>query len=223
MGSAATRAKIVAEMRDIFRRERGGDDLARIQFRVVPPNRRYDGRTLADLARDRGLAPTIETGIELVIELQLAGGFSAIYHSMDEEDVRRIMRHPLTMFDTDGDPIGFGVGYPHPRTYGTFPRVLGRYVREQKVLTLEDAVKRMTSMSADQINQRERGRIAPGMLADIVAFDAETVIDRATFDDPHQFSTGIHHVLVNGVPVMRAGALTGERPGRVIKGPARPR
>jgi N-acyl-D-aspartate/D-glutamate deacylase len=199
-----------------------GNDLSRVQFRTVPSDRRYDGRTLADLAQDRGLPQTVESGIRLAIELQLKGGFSAIYHSMDEEDATRIMRHPLAMFETDGDPVGYGVGYPHPRSYGTFPRVLARYVRELKVLTLEDAIKRMTSMSADQIGQVDRGRVAEGKFADLTIFDERTVQDRATYTDPHQYSVGIHHVVVNGVPVIRAGALTGATPGRVLKGPARP-
>ncbi len=215
------RTRIVSEMRRIFINERAGNDLSRVQFRTVPSDRRYDGRTLADLAKDKGLAPTIDNGVALVIDLQLAGGFTAIYHAMDEEDVRRIMRHPLTMFDTDADPVGFGIGMPHPRSYGTFPRVLGRYVREEKVLTLENAIQRMTSMSADQIGQSDRGRIREGAFADITVFDADTIADKATFDDPHQYSVGIHHVVINGVPVIRAGALTGEKPGRVIKGPAR--
>lgn len=217
----ATRAKLEADMKRIFTVERGGADLANIQFRTLPSDRRYDGRTLADLAKDRGLPDTIETGIQLAIELQLKGGFSAIYHSMDEQDVVRIMRHPLTMFDTDGDPVGYGIGHPHPRSYGTFPRVLGRYVREQKVLTLEEAIKRMTSMSADQIGQRERGRIAKGMYADLTVFDEGTIADRATYTDPHQYSVGIHHVIVNGVSIIRDGVLTGATPGRALKGPAR--
>ncbi len=217
----ATRAKLEAEMKRIFTVERGGADLANIQFRTLPSDRRYDGRTLADLAKDRGLPDTIETGIQLAIELQLKGGFSAIYHGMDEQDVVRIMRHPLTMFDTDGDPVGYGVGHPHPRSYGTFPRVLGRYVREQKVLTLEEAIKRMTSMSADQIGQRERGRIAKGMYADLTLFDEATIADRATYTDPHQYSVGIHYVIVNGVSIIRDGVLTGATPGRALKGPAR--
>lgn len=217
----ATRAKLEADMKRIFTVERGGADLANIQFRTLPSDRRYDGRTLADLAKDRGLPDTIETGIQLAIELQLKGGFSAIYHSMDEQDVVRIMRHPLTMFDTDGDPVGYGVGHPHPRSYGTFPRVLGRYVREQKVLTLEEAIKRMTSMSADQIGQRERGRIAKGMYADLTVFDEGTIADRATYTEPHQYSVGIHHVIVNGVSIIRDGVLTGATPGRALKGPAR--
>jgi N-acyl-D-amino-acid deacylase len=126
------------------------------------------------------------------------------------------------MIETDGDPTGFGIGFPHPRSYGAFPRVLARYVRELKVLTLEDAIRRMTTLAADQINQRERGRIREGAFADITVFDAETIQDRATYLDPHQYPAGIHHVLVNGVPVIRDGALTGERPGRALRGPARP-
>lgn len=218
----ATRAKLVTDMREIFLKERGAGDLASIQFRTLPSDRRYDGKTLADLARDRGLPATVDSAIDLLIDLQLKGGFSAIYHSMDEGDVRRIMQHPLAMFDTDGDPVGYGLGYPHPRSYGTFPRVLGRYVRAETVLSLEEAVRRMTSLSAAQIGQHERGRVAEGSLADLVIFDPDTIIDRATFTDPHQFPIGIHHVFVNGVPVIRAGALTGEKPGRVLKGPARP-
>ncbi|HSC25670.1 MAG TPA: amidohydrolase family protein, partial [Vicinamibacterales bacterium] len=217
----ATRKRVERDMREIFEKERGGDDLTTIQIRTLPSDHRYDGKTLADIARDRGLPNTIDSGIQLVIELQLKGGFSAIYHSMHEDDVVRIMKHPLAMFDTDGDPVGYGVGHPHPRSYGTFPRVLGRYVRELNVLTLEEAIRKMTSLSAGQIGQRERGRVVEGSYADLTIFDAETIQDRATYTDPHQFPIGIHHVVVNGVPIIRAGVLTGATPGRGLKGPAR--
>lgn len=222
IATPATRARIEAGMRTIMERERGGGDLSRVQFRVVDPDPSYNGRTLADLARDRGLPATTETGVQLVIELQLRGGFSAIYHSMHDADVERIMRHPLAMFETDGDPVGYGIGYPHPRSYGAFPRVLARYVRERGVLSLEEAVKKMTSMPADQIHQQERGRLAEGMFADVTVFDPLTIEDRATYDDPHRYPVGIRHVIVNGVPLIVEGALTGERPGRVLRGPARP-
>jgi N-acyl-D-aspartate/D-glutamate deacylase len=221
LGDPAIRRRIEEEMLPIMEEERGGGDLSGIQFRVVPSDPRYDGKTLADLARDRGLPNTIRTGIQLVIELQMKGGFSAIYHSMSEEDVKRIMQHPWAMFETDGDLVGYGMGFPHPRSYGAFPRVLGRYVRELGVLTLEEAIRKMTSLPADQIGQRERGRIREGMFADLTVFDAATIRDRATFTDPHQYPFGIRHVLVNGVPVIRDGALTGAKPGRVLRGPAR--
>jgi len=163
----------------------------------------------------------LETGIQLVIDLQLEGGFSAIYHAMDEGDVIKIMKHPLAMIETDGDPVSYGVGYPHPRSYGAFPRVLARYVRELGVLSLEEAVKKMTSMTADRIGHMNRGRIEKGAYADLVVFDPETIQDQATYADPHRYPTGIDHVIVNGKIVMRAGALTGERSGMWLRGPAR--
>ena len=221
MSDPATRKRVEAEMRVLLEEDRAGGDLSRIQFRVVPSDRRYDGKTLADLAKDRGLPPTLDTGVQLIIELQLKGGFSAIYHAMDEQDIVRIMQHPFAMIETDGDPVAYGHGFPHPRSYGAFPRVLARYVREQKVLTLEEAIRRMTSLTADQIGQRERGRIAEGAFADITVFDAERIQDRATYLDPHQYPFGIEHVIINGVPVIRDASFTGERPGRVLKGPAR--
>ena len=135
----ATRERIEADMEEIFITRRAGRDLSRVQFRTVAMDPSYDGKTLADLATDRGLELTVENAVDLIIELQLAGGFGAIYHSMDDEDVKRILRHPSAMINTDGDNVSYGVGHPHPRSYGTFPRVLGRYVRELGVLTLEEA------------------------------------------------------------------------------------
>jgi len=209
-------------MREIFMKDRTGGDLSRLQIRVLRSDESRNGKTFADMAADRGLPNNVETGIDLVIELQLQGGFSAIFHAMDEADVIRIMQHPLAMIETDGDPVAYGDGDPHPRSYGAFPRVLARYVRELGVLTLEEAIKKMTSMPADQYNQTERGRIVEGAYADIVVFDADTVQDLATYTDPHRYPVGIEHVMVNGRFVIRSGALTGERPGVWIRGPARP-
>jgi N-acyl-D-aspartate/D-glutamate deacylase len=218
----ATRARIEEEMREIFTTDRTGGDISRIQFRVLRSDPSYNGRTLADYAADRGLPNELETGIDLAIELQLAGGFSAIYHAMDEEDVIRIMRHPLAMIETDGDAVGYGLGYPHPRSYGAFPRVLARYVRELGVLTLEEAVRKMTSMPARWIGQEDMGVIAEGMRADVAVFDPDVIADRATYADPHQFSVGITHLIVDGEPVIREGGITGAKPGRWIRGPVRP-
>ncbi|MEE3219189.1 MAG: D-aminoacylase [Planctomycetota bacterium] len=210
------------EMRKIFMNERTGGDLSRLQIRVLRSDESYNGKTVADMAADRGLPNNVESGIDLLIELQLKGGFSAIFHAMNEQDVIRIMQHPLAMIETDGDPVSYGDGFPHPRSYGAFPRVLARYVRELGVITLEDAIRKMTSMPADQYSQTERGRIAEGAFADIVVFDADTIQDQATYTDPHRYPTGIEHVLINGEFVIRSGALTGERPGVWIRGPARP-
>ena len=210
------------EMRDIIMNDRTGIDLSRIQFRVLYSDESYNGKRLSDLAASRGLPNSLETGIDLIIELQLVGGFSVIFHAMNEEDVIRILQHPLAMIETDGDLVSYGVGFPHPRSYGAFPRILARYVRELGVLTLEEAIRKMTSMPADQYNQKERGRILVDTYADLVVFDPETIQDEATYVDPHRYPTGIHHVMINGKFVIRSGALTGERPGVWVKGPARP-
>ena len=216
-----TRRRIEIGIADRMEQEWTGDDLSRIQFRVIRSIPDYNGKTLADLAADRGLPNTVEAGVQLVIELQLAGGFNAIYHVMSEDDLERIMRHPQAMFETDGDSVGLGRGYPHPRSYGTFPRILSRYVREKGVLTLEEAVHKMTSMPAMQFGQDDRGLVQVGKFADITVFDADTVQDRATYTDPHHYSVGIVHVLVNGIPVIKDGSLTGAKPGTVLRGPAR--
>ncbi len=135
----ATRRRMENEMRAIFPMM-AGRDLTSVQFRVLPADQRYNGRTLADYVRGRKQAPTLANGIKALIELQLKGGFEGIFHAMDEADVIRLLRHPWAMIETDGDLVGWEQGFPHPRSYGAFPRVLAQYVREQKVLTLEDAV-----------------------------------------------------------------------------------
>lgn len=213
------RARMEEDMMYIFQNDRVGNDISRIQFRVLASDPSYNGRTLADYAVDQGLEANLDNGIDLAIELQLQGGFSAIYHAMDEEDVIRIMKHPLAMIETDGDAVGYGIGYPHPRSYGAFARVLSRYVRELEVLTLEEAVRKMTSMPAGWLGRSDMGVLAEGMRADVAVFDPAEVRDLATYTDPHQYSVGITDLLVNGVPVIRDGGLTGEKPGRWIRGP----
>jgi N-acyl-D-aspartate/D-glutamate deacylase len=216
----AQRRRIEEEMR--LRIPEGvSDDLRHIQFRTVRSAPEYNGKTLADYARDRGRPNTVEAGIPLLIDLQLNGGFSAIYHSIGEEDLVRILRHPLAMIETDGDPIAYGVGFPHPRSLGTFPRVLQRYVREQKVLTLEEAIRKMTAMPAEQFGQKDLGTIREGNHADITVFDPETIGERGDYVNPHAYPVGVRHVVISGVPVIREAAYTGERPGRWIRGPAR--
>jgi len=212
-----TRARMREEMREEWRATWTGDDLCRIQFRTIPSLPAYDGRRLCDLARDRGMPNTVDAGIDLVMELAPRGGFGAIYHAMSEEDVRRIMRHPWGMFETDGDPLGYGLGFPHPRSYGAFPRILGHYVRDEGVISLEEAIRKMTSLPAEHAGQPQRGRVAEGAYADLTVFDPATVSDRASFTDPHRYSVGIIHVVVNGVPVIEDASVTGEKPGRVIR------
>jgi N-acyl-D-amino-acid deacylase len=202
--------------------DRGGNDLSRVQFSTVSWDRSLEGRTLRDWAERDGLDTGIETGVDLVLEAMRRGGANAIFHVMDEEDIERIMRHPETVPASDGRLSEPGVGHPHPRAYGTFPRVLGRYVRERGVLTLEDAVRRMTSLAASRLGLEDRGRIAEGAWADLVLFDPATVVDRSTFAEPHQYPEGIPWVIINGVPAVADGVFTDLRPGTMLRRPGSP-
>ncbi|MGI9090783.1 MAG: amidohydrolase family protein, partial [Gemmatimonadaceae bacterium] len=145
-----------------------------------------------------------------------------ITFSMTDENVAMQLRQPWVMIGTDAEswnPADSLHGLTHPRAYGSYPRILGRYVRGQKLLTLEDAVRKMTSLPADRLGLRQRGQVRAGFFADVVVLDPATVIDRSTYDRPHQLSVGVRHVLVNGVPVVRDGAVTGATPGRALRGP----
>lgn len=213
----ALRDSIVAGIEWNIENDRGGGDLDRVQLALVRWDRSLEGRTLKDWAERESLEPTPETGAQLVIEAIRRGGASAIYHVMDEGDVERILRHPFTAIGSDGRLVRPGDGHPHPRWYGTFPRVLGRYVRERGVLPLEEAVRKMTSLPADRLGLSDRGRIRSGAVADLVVFDPAVVADRATFEAPHQYPVGIPYVLVNGVAVVDDGAMTAARPGQVLR------
>jgi N-acyl-D-amino-acid deacylase len=215
----ATRDSVIAGIMHLIETERGGGDLEFVQFARVPWDRSLEGRRLADLARDRGLQPSARIGAELIIEALSRGGAGAVFHVMSEDDVRALIAYPHSMIASDGRLTSPGDGHPHPRSYGTFPRVLARYVREQRLLTLEEAVRRMSSMPAERIGLRDRGRLLEGLAADVVVFDAENVEDRATFTDPHQYPRGIVHVIVNGVLAVEAGESTGARPGKALKKP----
>ncbi len=197
--------------------DRGGNDLSRVQFALVEWDRTLEGKTLRDFAEREGVAPTPANGARLVVEVVRRGGASAIYHAMDEGDVEAIMAHPWTMIASDGRLTQPGIGHPHPRWYGTFPRVLGRYVRDRGVLTLEDAVRKMTSLPARRMGLAERGEVREGWFADLVVFSPETVADRATFEAPHQYPVGIPWVVINGVPTVDDGLYRDLRPGRVLR------
>jgi N-acyl-D-aspartate/D-glutamate deacylase len=177
------------------------------------------GWTLADVLDSREVAHTPDAIAELIIEIDQAGGCSAIFHAFDESDLQLLMQSEYGMIGSDGRLSHFGEASPHPRGYGTFPRVLGHYVRELGVIGLEEAVRRMTSAPADRLGFVGRGRIVEGAIADVTVFDPETVIDRATFDQPHQYPVGVPHVFVGGVADVRYGEVTGMRPGRILRGP----
>lgn len=182
------------------------------------------GKTVAEVARQRGRGPE-ETIVDLVVED--GANVGAAFFSMAADNVRRKLQVPWMSFCSDAQSIAtegiFLKRSPHPRTYGAFARVLGKYVREEELVPLEDAIRRLTSLPASNLRLERRGQLKPGYFADVVVFDPATIADRATFDNPHQYAVGVQHVLVNGVPVVRDGAHTGAKPGRVVHGPGRKR
>jgi N-acyl-D-amino-acid deacylase len=183
-----------------------------------PALRKYEGERLAAIAAERGTS-WAETIVDLLIATE--GRVGMLVFMMSEPNVEMQMRQPWMKFgtDADGSDPDSAKGLTHPRTYGTYPRILGHYVRERGVLTLEDAVRKMTSAVANRLSIRDRGQLREGFFADVVIFDPATVIDKATFTAPHQNSVGIETVLVNGVRVWDKGRHTGAKPGRIVRGP----
>ncbi len=214
-----TRQRILNDISSAIRNERGGGDPANIVLASCGFDASLAGKSLADVLRDRRLPVAIDQAADLVIEIVQKGSCVGIYHAINEDDLIRIMKHPATMIASDaspGMPI-FGKDAPHPRAYGTFARVLGVYVREKHVLTLEEAVRKMSGFPAQRLGLTDRGIIRPGLKADVVVFDATTIIDKATFEKPHQYAVGVDAVVVNGRVTLGAGRMTGERAGRALR------
>lgn len=211
------RAKIAEKVIYALEYDRGGDDPINVAIASCKFDPSLEGKNLRQILEERGLEPTLAHAAELVFELLRKGEVSCIYHCLNEEDVERIMRHRCTMHASDGTVLPFGEGVPHPRSYGTFPRILGEYVRKRKILTLEEAVRKMTSLPAQRAGLLDRGVIRPGSFADLVIFDPDRVIDRATFGDPHQYPEGIETVILNGEVTFEDGHLTDHRPGRALR------
>lgn len=178
-----------------------------------------NGKSIVEINVLKGRKPKAREEALTILDMMLAGGAQMVYHSMNEKDVQYFMKYPYNMIGADGG-VATGRGMPHPRTYGTNARVLARYVREQKIVSMEEAIRRMTSLAAQKFQLKDRGLIKEGMAADIVIFDEATVKDNATYEQPHQFSSGFHFVLVNGELVIDEGKHNGVRSGRVLKGPA---
>ncbi|MDH5597803.1 MAG: D-aminoacylase [Cyclobacteriaceae bacterium] len=197
--------------------DRGGSDLRRVQFSRVSWKKELEGKTLHDWAIMEGMEPTVENGAELVITAQMNGGLNAIYHAIDPEDVKNIMQHPMTMIGSDGRLSNPGNGHPHPRAYGTFPRVLGYYVRENQLMSLETAIRKMTGLSADRLGLTDRGYIKEGNYADLVLFNPATVLDKSTFENPHQYPEGIPYVIVNGTFAVDDSQWTNAAKGKVLR------
>ena len=180
-----------------------------------------NGKSIEQVNLARGREHSAAAEAETVIEMMLQGGAGMVFHGMSEEDIERIMKYPFNMFASDASIRIYKKGVPHPRGYGTNARVLAKYVREQKVIPLEEAVRRMTSLPAQKFKLHNRGLLLEGKAADIVIFNEQTVQDNSTFNDPHQYSTGFSYVLVNGKVVVNKGHHNGRRSGHVLYGPGK--
>ena len=221
-----TRAKVIAEMKDenptwdnAMLAAGGGSGVMTVGFKNTEL-RKYTGMRLSQIAADMGLSEE-EAAIELVI--RDGSRVQCVYFGMTEDNVRKKLQWPNMSFGSDGGSMApegmFLNASTHPRSYGNFARLLGKYVREEKLITLEEAVRKLTSQPAHNLNIRERGSLKVGYFGDVVVFDPATIDDKATFEEPHQLAVGVSHVFVNGVQVMKDGEHTGAKPGRAVRGP----
>jgi N-acyl-D-amino-acid deacylase len=214
----AVRARVRAEVREDWGRSDGAH--IRIADALDPALAKYEGRGLAEIARAEGKDP-----VDVLMDIVIAdnGHTGKISFTMSEDDIRTAIRHPLVSICTDSGASAtdgiFSSKRNHPRGWGTTARILGKYVRQEKLIPLEEAVRKMTSLPATRMNLRDRGLVKQGYLADLVAFDPDTVIDRSTYAHPWAYSAGIPYVAVNGELVVDGGAITAARPGRVLRGP----
>jgi len=216
LSNPETRARIAAEMKQRLQ-DLGHPDYSYAIVARFEKEPSWEGKNLAEITRLRGLEASVDNQVETIFHILGNGGAQMIYHSMSETDIERILRYPNTAIASDGGVRIFGEGMPHPRSYGTNARVLAEYVRKRGVLTLEDAIRRMTSLPARTFRFRDRGLVREGFAADLVIFDPARVQDKATYTQPHQYSEGFDYVLVNGVIMVDNGSLTDARGGRVLR------
>ncbi len=209
-------AKIRTEMLGLLA-ERGFKDLSWATVASYRSDPSVNGLSMKEIAARLKGSDSADAQLETARDMMRAGGAQMVYHFMSEEDIRRIMRHPQVVIGSDSDILAAGQGVPHPRGYGNNARVLGHYVRELKVISLQEAVRKMTSLPAAQFGFAQRGSIQAGYAADLVLFDKDTVSDHATYAAPHQFPVGIPCVIVNGTVVVRDGKHTGARPGETLR------
>ena len=216
LADPAMRERVVKEMKDTLKKS-GFKDYSYAVVASFQADRSFNGKSIAEITKQVKSKSDIKSQIDQIISMYEAGGASMVYHSMGEPDVQRIMEEPFTMIASDSGVRQVDESVPHPRGYGNNARVLGRYVRELKIITLEDAIRKMTSLPAQTFGFRDRGLIREGFAADLVIFDENTIADRATFDKPHQFPAGISSVLVNGQLVLSNDAMTAARPGMALR------
>jgi dihydroorotase/N-acyl-D-amino-acid deacylase len=194
----STRAKIKAAIIENIRTDRGGGDPARLQIAHFAANPQWDGKNFSQILSLRAQQVSIENAAELAMYIEQQGGAQGIFHAIDEGDVQQIMQYAYTSIATDAAGANPDIGQPHPRSYGTFPRVLGHYVRELKLLSLAQGIHKMTGLPAQRMGLTDRGLIKEGYAADLVVFDPATIADQATFISPHQDAIGITYVFING-------------------------
>jgi N-acyl-D-amino-acid deacylase len=211
-----TRGRIKKEMLELLA-TKGRADYSYATVASFEADRSLEGKTISAINKEKGRPATIEDEAETILQLIETAMPGMVYHSMGMEDVERILRYPNTAVASDGGIREFGVGMPHPRSYGTNARVLAEFVRVRKTITLEDAIRRMTSLPARTFRFRDRGLIMPGMAADLLLFDPARVTDKATYQQPHQYTEGFDYVLVNGVVMVEDGRLTEARGGHVLR------
>lgn len=217
LADKATRERVVKEMKEGLKRS-GFKDYSYAIVANYGPDRSFNGKSIAEITKQVRGKKNVENQIEQILTMYEADGASMVYHGMNEDDVQRIMREPFTMIASDSGVRQADESVPHPRGYGNNARVLGRYVRDLGLIALEDAVRKMTSLPAQTFGFRDRGMVREGFAADLVVFDDKTIADRATFDQPHQFPTGISYVIVNGEVVFGDG-VKGKLPGVALHGP----
>ncbi|MDG2090979.1 MAG: D-aminoacylase [Gammaproteobacteria bacterium] len=217
--SNALRQELKMGIVDRILYDRGGGSPANIVISFSAWDPSLEGMSLADIAVSRGIEASLGNAAEIAMDIISKGGATAVYHAMAEEDIERIMQHPATAIGSDGTLTVFGAGAPHPRQYGTFARVLGRYVRERGIITLENAVRKMSGATAQRLGIRDRGILREGYFADISIFNAAEIRDMATFEDPHQYAEGVDYVIINGTLALDEGIVTAARPGQIINGP----
>lgn len=218
LADQATRERVRKEMKEGLKRS-GFKDYGYAMVASYESDPSFNGKSIAEITRQVSGKSDVSRQIVQIIAMYEAGGASMVYHSMSEDDVQRIMHEPFTMIASDSGVRQFNESVPHPRGYGNNVRVLGRYVRELKLISLEDAIRKMTSLPAQTFGFRDRGYVREGLAADLVIFDERTVGDRATFEKPHQYPTGISYVIVNGELVFAGEAMTAARPGIALPGP----
>lgn len=221
LADPARKAEIVAEMKRSLV-GKGRQDYAYAVIASCQQDPSLNGLNLVQAAQAKRGAATLQDQIEMILEIQKNGGASGVFHGMDEEDLKVFMRHPNTLIACDSGIRQFGEGVPHPRGYGNNARVLAHYVRELKVLHLEEAIRKMTSLPASTFHFKERGELREGYWADLVVLDPDQVQDHATYADPHHYPTGIPFVIVNGVVVIDKGEHTGAKAGRALRHQATP-